>query len=494
MNMVLTFLTIYFFLAGLFGAFFTMYAFINRKSPIAQTIFFLGLLITISLFGYLFEINSDSLSELIFWNHVQYIGLPFIPTIWVYVSFKFTRMKIPFKGFHLLMWIIPVVTFILVHTSGLHAWYYTSMTMVNGYFNHSLELQRGFWFYVQMTYAMAMILFSTFVYYRYSLKCSLGAKKVARRLVLASIWPWAGIFLGLFPEMTVGILFAAVFMPISVIIFGTVLFNRYLISIRPIANDLFFEVANQGILVFDYNNYLIDVNPYALNSFPFLKQFYNHSLDEIIQYFPEIAAIRGVEHQNSFEFQGKFFQTHLTFIKDSLNYSIGSLFSFIDVSENHKVLETLKKNQSHIEYLSVHDQLTGLYNRHYLEEYISKLESKDYPIGIIFIDMNNLKFTNDSQGHLAGDKLIRRTAELIVSTCDDHDLTIRIGGDEFLIFIPNTSELDVRQKMKLLQSKANEEGISFALGHSIKTEKMSFDDVYRQAEDRMYMDKDLKRQ
>ena len=494
LNLVLVILTIYFFIAGILGALFTMYAFINRKSSIAKTIFILGLLITISLFSYLFELNSDTIEELIFWNHAQYLALPFLPTIWLYVSFRFTRYKKPFKGFNLIIWIIPIITFILMHTSSFHSWYYTSITMVDGLFNHSLELKRGIWFYVQMFYAMGMILYATVVYFLYSLKCSLGAKQVAKRLVFASIWPWAGILLGLFPEMTMGILFAAVFMPISIIIFGTVLFNRYLISIKPIANDLFFEVANQGILVFDYNNYLIDVNPYALNSFPFLKRYLNHSLDEIIKDVPEIAHIRGVEHQSSFEFQGKFFQTHLSFIKDSLRLSIGSVFTFIDVSENHLVLETLKKNQSHIEYLSIHDQLTGLYNRHYLEEYISNLEPKDYPMGVIFIDMNNLKMTNDTKGHLAGDLLIKKTADLIVSICETKDLTIRIGGDEFLVIIPNSSEMEIRSKMKLLQEKANDLGISFALGHSIKTQKVSFDEVYRQAEDRMYMDKDLKRQ
>jgi len=492
-NVVLIILTIYFFIAGILGAFFTMYAFINRKSIIAKTIFILGFLLTLSLFSYLFELNSDTLEELLFWNHAQYLALPFIPTIWLYVSFRFTRYKIPFKGFNVLVWIIPIITFILVHTSSLHSWYYTSATMVEGLFNHALELQKGFWFYVQMIYAMGMILYATIVYFLYSLKCSLGAKKVANRLVFASIWPWVGILLGLFPEMTMGILFAAVFMPISIVIFGTVLFNRYLISIKPIANDIFFDVANQGILVFDYNNYLIDVNPYALKSFPFLKQYLNYPLDEIINFVPEIGKIKGVEHLDSFEFQGKYFQTHLSLIKDSFGYSIGSLFTFIDVSENHRVLETLKKNQSHIEYLSVHDQMTGLHNRHYLEDYIANLKPEDYPLGVIFIDMNNLKMTNDSKGHLAGDLLIKNTADLIVTVCNSNDLTVRIGGDEFLILIRNSTEMDIREKMKQLQEKAKDKGISFALGHSIKTQKVSFDEVYRQAEDRMYMDKDLKR-
>jgi diguanylate cyclase (GGDEF)-like protein len=107
--------------------------------------------------------------------------------------------------------------------------------------------------------------------------------------------------------------------------------------------------------------------------------------------------------------------------------------------------------------------------------------------------MNNLKMTNDSKGHLAGDLLIKNTADLIVTVCNSNDLTVRIGGDEFIILIPNSTEMDIREKMKQLQEKAKDKGISFALGHSIKTQKVSFDEVYRQAEDRMYMDKDLKR-
>jgi len=493
MNGMLVFLNIYFFLAGLTSALFTMYALINRKTPIARSIGILGLFLTISLFGYLFEINAKTLDDLIFWNHVQYFALPFLPTIWLYVSFRFTRIKVPFKGFGFLIFLIPFITFILVHTSGYHTWYYTSRTMVEGPYNYLLELQRGFWFYIQMGYTILLILYASLNYFIYSKKCIPGAKKVASRLVITSVWPWVGIVLGLFPEMSSGILFAAVFMPISIVIFGTVLFNRYLISLKPIAHDEFFEVANQGILVFDYNNYLVDINPYALNIFPFLKQFINHSLNEIAQYAPEVESIRNMVHNDSFEFQGNFFQTHLNSLKDVTGNSIGSIFTFIDISENHKVLEALKQNQAHIEYLSVHDQLTGLYNRHYLEEHLSKLSKEDYPMGIIFIDMNNLKSTNDSKGHLAGDQLIKRTADLILSICHENDLIVRIGGDEFLIFVPKTSEMEIRQKMKLLQERSNEEKISFAIGHSIKTERATFDEVYRQAEDRMYMDKDLKK-
>lgn len=88
------------------------------------------------------------------------------------------------------------------------------------------------------------------------------------------------------------------------------------------------------------------------------------------------------------------------------------------------------------EYAELHrraecDYLTGFYNRFYLKELYNDIEQKEN-IGISYVDINNLKKTNDSEGHAAGDELIMRVCEML-RTLYDGSMIFRMGGDEFLI-------------------------------------------------------------
>ena len=89
-----------------------------------------------------------------------------------------------------------------------------------------------------------------------------------------------------------------------------------------------------------------------------------------------------------------------------------------------------------LEYLAYHDDMTKLYNRHYL---FKKLIITDY-IFLYFIDINKLKIINDSGGHFSGDEHIRKIIKIIKSIISINDIMIRYGGDEFLVF-SNTDDL-----------------------------------------------------
>jgi PAS domain S-box-containing protein len=84
-------------------------------------------------------------------------------------------------------------------------------------------------------------------------------------------------------------------------------------------------------------------------------------------------------------------------IIDKIGNIIGSVLVFRDVTEK-------KEKQKKIEYLSYHDQLTGLYNRHFFEEELNRIDvEKSLPLTIAMADVNGLKLTNDAFGHEAGD-------------------------------------------------------------------------------------------
>jgi len=96
-----------------------------------------------------------------------------------------------------------------------------------------------------------------------------------------------------------------------------------------------------------------------------------------------------------------------------------------------------------LERLSISDPLTGLYNRRYfdmkLNEEVHRGLRQDYPVFLMFIDVDKFKTYNDTFGHQAGDRVLQALSH-ILSQCtrENVDWTFRIGGDEFAIIIPYT--------------------------------------------------------
>lgn len=151
-----------------------------------------------------------------------------------------------------------------------------------------------------------------------------------------------------------------------------------------------------------------------------------------------------------------------------------------------------------IEYLSFHDVLTGLLNRRFLEEEMKRLNTpRNLPISLIMCDVNRLKLINDAFGHEKGDDLIRYAAKVFRESCRPDDLIARWGGDEFIIFLPKTSNEDSKKIIDRINANSKEYSInsiqlSIACGTSTKdTSEYSIQDLLRHAEDAMYREKSI---
>ncbi len=99
-----------------------------------------------------------------------------------------------------------------------------------------------------------------------------------------------------------------------------------------------------------------------------------------------------------------------------------------------------------LHYKSYHDHLTGLHNREYLNKIISeKTLVKQVPLSVLFADLNTLKQMNDLHGHDLGDQILIETADVITQCIPYSQHIIRYGGDEFLIILPNTDNIQANQ-------------------------------------------------
>ena len=162
-----------------------------------------------------------------------------------------------------------------------------------------------------------------------------------------------------------------------------------------------------------------------------------------------------------------------------------------------KEITDRKRVEQELQYLSNHDILTRLYNRNFFDAEISRLQlSRLFPIGIVIVDMNNLKATNDRFGHAAGDDLIRQVSAALRNSFRAGDVIARIGGDEFAIILVQTSQDGMQSAVDRLRANIrnhNNDLLSIAVGTSLGEAGSYLPEIIRQADDRMYEDKDAYR-
>jgi len=154
--------------------------------------------------------------------------------------------------------------------------------------------------------------------------------------------------------------------------------------------------------------------------------------------------------------------------------------------------------QKQLEYYSMHDQLTGLYNRNYFEEEMRKLsKSRDYPITMISADVNGLKLINDTMGHEHGDRLLRTAAQVLKNSLRGSDVLARVGGDEFSAILLKTDEIAadkvvarIRGNVKKYNAEYPELYLSLSLGTATAQDnETSMNEIFKRADDKMYSDK-----
>jgi diguanylate cyclase (GGDEF)-like protein len=112
--------------------------------------------------------------------------------------------------------------------------------------------------------------------------------------------------------------------------------------------------------------------------------------------------------------------------------------------ELEKIREELLVANKNLEYLSFHDQLTKLYNRHYfistLNDHISQLVRQGGKSALLMIDLDYFKKINDEYGHMVGDKILAQFSSVLSNELRASDVAARWGGEEFIVLLANSNE------------------------------------------------------
>ncbi len=205
----------------------------------------------------------------------------------------------------------------------------------------------------------------------------------------------------------------------------------------------------------------------------------------------ETAASQRYEHKSGKETQSCMLRTLSPIVEGGTRQ-----VKFVAVVS--KDITDLKKTEEKLKYLSLHDPLTGLYNRAYFEEEMHRLDNNRFElVGLIMCDIDGLKLINDTLGHDKGDELLAVASQVIRRSFRENDVVARVGGDEFSILLPNSPRSKVEEICARIKGgvvdynrKNPHLPLGISTGFAIRTgPDQSMAELYREADNSMYKEK-----
>jgi len=419
----------------------SIYSFRLRKQvEVAGEFSLLMLTLTIWTVCYALELVSTTLDGKIFWATMKYLGSAPGPVIWFVFSLYYTNNQKWFtplvRG---ILAIYVLVTIVVVFTNTSHHWYWTAVTMVDGF--PETQSEHGFYFWIYAVGTYLLILGSVVIYIVHYIRVPSFFRPQAVLMVLGGFLPLAvripEDFLGL--DLIPKLDNIVVFLLVSAIFFFIAIFRFNALEILPIAHDLVVQNINSGILVLNTMGLVVEINPYA-------KLLINSESDHVIgkaldvalkdwpklEYSPQLTE--QIEQEISLEDEdGKsFFLVQISPIRNKRSISVGHVIVLVDITDR-------KFAEMELERLARTDVLTGVTNRrHFFElaetEY-QRFQRYKYPLAVMMTDIDYFKQVNDQYGHLAGDRVLRHIARECRLLLRTSDIFARYGGEEFIALL-----------------------------------------------------------
>jgi len=426
------------------SAMFTFIAaiYIYKKHDLITKYFsFLSLCIAFYSFGYAMELYSNSLSQMLFWNLVQYIGLPFLPALWLMFTLEYNNKHLRFIT-KLSIFLVPILTFIFRYTSNINHFYYLSAQFITNKYFPVLYIQKGPWYWVHVVFVTSCFIVANYLYLNMYRRSIGSIRRQSRIMLIASFLPWVSLMLDLLNLSPLNIDYGAFALTLSFILFFIAFCRYQFLNIKPLARDKVFELTNDGIIVLDTNYNIIDFNPSAASICSALREnVIGKDVQGVLGEYKGLvhSIINYVESRCDFNEHKGNYKVNIIKISEPNDREVGYIVTLTDVTKYMEMMEELN-------HLASRDALTGVLNRRsFFELSLHELEkSKRYnhPVSMIILDLDLFKQINDNYGHQVGDAVLNKVAGICQNSIRSTDILGRYGGEEFIIFLPETTLAD----------------------------------------------------
>jgi diguanylate cyclase (GGDEF)-like protein/PAS domain S-box-containing protein len=338
---------------------------------------------------------------------------------------------------------------------------------------------------VNLAYSYAVILAGLLVLINGMLHSSRLLKHQYRIVLFAALAPW---WTSMYYEYSMKVSqldFAPLTFGLSGLLFAYSVFRNRFLEVIPIARSQIIESMGDGILVLDLHNRVVDFNP-AMQAFLSRKPsgLLGKPAEELLkEWMDKAGAVLGGQKTNAELRISRsplcYVDLRITPLYDSHQRLNGRLMVFHDVTARKSVEKELRYAnerlqsqlieigtlQSKLRSQAIHDPLTDLFNRRYLDETLdrelARASREKYPLCVVMMDIDHFKLMNDTHGHEAGDLVLKALAKTLTSRNRRGDFACRFGGEEFVVVMPNITIDTAFRRAEELRKALNSLSVPF---------------------------------
>lgn len=437
----------------------------KRREDVQEAALFAGLIVSgaIYAFGYSGELAQAATVSALFWLHIEYLGIPWIPGFWIAAACRHNGFKVPLWVF----FVIPVIAF-FGHFTNFHQLFYSGpATLAYHSPFWTLEIPRGPIYKLHVAYLVATFLLGAGIYLSGLRNASALHRRQALLLVASSIIPLSGFFLYLMGWSPFGLDISPLTLAFSVVLTIRAVLYAGVFDLVPLARSHVFQGMRDAVLILDTRGRLLDFNPAARVLLPMLSsQSLGKEIGELLADKPQLTqALLAQEAAQEIVLEGnlqeKYYEVRTFALLSSVRL-LGQAAIIANITPQVRLREELRRQAET-------DPLTGIANRRRFVQALEeecRLDVHQKEFSLLLIDLDHFKSINDCYGHPVGDAVLCGVTKRLLSCLRQVDLIARFGGEEFAILLPGTGRKEAAAIAEQIRAALSAEPIS-AFEHMI---------------------------
>ena len=449
-------------------------------------------------FGYAMEVTQSLPEAILFWSRFEYLGMPFISSFLLLfvVHFVAGGRRVPVVVVFLPL-AVSCAILVIRQTTGAHGLYYAAVDFVQYRNFVALRFEKGAWYWIFAAYNGLCMVSSGFLVLQFMLRASKAFRRQASLLFVGIIFPVFPYLFWVSRSVPHDIDIIPASLAVAAAAFYVALFRHDLFSLVPVGRDRLVETMADAVFVLDGMNRVADANPAALAAFGAAGA--DPVGTELSEAFPVFGGT--MENGCRAQAEGRTWQCTVTELSVRRGRFEGFLVVARDVTEHDALVSGLEK-------AAREDALTEVLNRHSWDEEVKRellqLSRHGRFGSVVYLDLDHFKSVNDDHGHAAGDAVLRSVAGVLKNGVRRPDLVGRYGGEEFVLFLPESTPDDAadvaeRLRVDLQDGLAADKTVvqsvtgSFGVAGGLILEDTTLEQLISRADAAMYESKKLGR-
>ncbi|MFC2083006.1 diguanylate cyclase [Candidatus Bipolaricaulota bacterium] len=426
-----------------------------------------------------FEAASSSLATKVFWSKFEYLGSGTAAVFYLFFALQRNGFKARFRSRKTLaLWLLPAINVSLAFTNSWHRQLWTGFeaSPVN---SNQIVYHHGPAFFAMVAGLYVYALLGSALLIRSTAQGGLVGKRQNGAILIAGLAPLVGgVLYALQPAWLEGINVTPMSFGITGLVLAVSVVGLRYFDIAPIARRALFEAMDDGVLVLNKSSQVVDINPSACELLGVTSSSIGTTADLVLSPWPDLMdhcrrSKAGHSEIQLSETPLRVIDARLTPIVEKDQLHAGLMIVLRDITarvvaerelqEAHDQLQTQVARigllQEAVREQAIHDALTGLFNRRYLEETLPRelasAKRRGASMAVILLDVDRFKSINDTYGHQAGDQTLKELSSLLDHCTREGDIACRYGGDEFVLVLPDTTLADAIDKAEALRKECS---------------------------------------